>query len=168
MPKWSSPLNHLAYANDNIIFSSDKKLSLHMLMNMLVEYEKQSSQKINKAKSFFYVSHKIDDTISQQIKVITSFNKGRFSFTYLGCPIGHARKRKSHFSYLISKIKTISPPKCIIHDLDKLFARYFWGDNEGCRHKHWISWTKMSFPKEEGSLGFRSLLDVSKALFAML
>jgi len=121
--------------------------------------------------------------------------------TYLGCPIGHARKRKSHFSDIMKKVQSkiqawkgkllsfggksvlinnvlqsipiyllsaITPPKCVIHDLHKLFAKFLWNSKEEGRTKHWISWSDICRPKKEGGLGFRSLFDVSKAMFAKL
>ncbi|KAG5589913.1 hypothetical protein H5410_040427, partial [Solanum commersonii] len=67
--------------------------------------------------------------------------------------------------YLLS---SITPPKCVIHELHILFARFFWSSYEGERHKHWVAWTNMCFPREEGGLGFKSLFGVSKALFVKL
>ncbi|KAH0683061.1 hypothetical protein KY289_020813 [Solanum tuberosum] len=45
MPKWSANLNHLAYADDTIIFSSTQNYSLGKIMTVLQDYEKQSGQK---------------------------------------------------------------------------------------------------------------------------
>ncbi|XP_059291469.1 uncharacterized protein LOC132044948 [Lycium ferocissimum] len=39
MPKWSANLNHLAYADDTIIFSSANDTSLQLIMGILQEYE---------------------------------------------------------------------------------------------------------------------------------
>ncbi|XP_049366615.1 uncharacterized protein LOC125831476 [Solanum verrucosum] len=38
----------------------------------------------------------------------------------------------------------------------------------GTRSKHWVTWEDLCSPKEEGGLGFRSLHDLSNALFAKL
>ena len=35
----------------------------------------------------------------------TGFSRGSFPFVYLGCPISHARKRKTDYSELIKKVK---------------------------------------------------------------
>ncbi|XP_060200381.1 uncharacterized protein LOC132628634 [Lycium barbarum] len=81
MPKQSANLNHLAYADDTIIFSSaDDTIifssaddtSLQLIMGILQEYEQTSRQLINKGKS---------------------------------CPITHARKRKADYNDLIKKVK---------------------------------------------------------------
>nr|XP_016445527.1 PREDICTED: uncharacterized protein LOC107770706 [Nicotiana tabacum] len=52
-----------------------------------------------------------------------------------------------------------------------MFARFFWSTKEEGRSRHWASWQNLCLPKEEGrlgGLGFRSLFDVSKSLFAKL
>lgn len=38
-PKWSDKINHLAYANDTILFVSADKISLQLVMGTLEEYE---------------------------------------------------------------------------------------------------------------------------------
>lgn len=40
MPKWSDKINHLAYADDTIIFCATDKKSLELIMNTMKEYEK--------------------------------------------------------------------------------------------------------------------------------
>lgn len=65
-------------------------------------------------------------------------------------------------------ICVINPPKNVIHDLEKIFARFFWNVKETGRSKHWVNWADMYKPKEEGGLGFRSLGDVGKATIAKL
>ncbi|XP_049389010.1 uncharacterized protein LOC125853369 [Solanum stenotomum] len=65
-------------------------------------------------------------------------------------------------------LATMNPPKSIIDQLNKLFAKFFWSISIGARNKHWVAWDKMCYPKVEGGLGVRSLHDVSKALFAKL
>ncbi|XP_060190628.1 uncharacterized protein LOC132619879 [Lycium barbarum] len=67
--------------------------------------------------------------------------------------------------YLLS---AMVPPKCVIKELHKLFNRFFWQTKEDGRSKHWSEWEKMCFPKQEGGVCFRSLFDISKALFAKL
>nr|XP_018624288.1 uncharacterized mitochondrial protein AtMg00310-like [Nicotiana tomentosiformis] len=52
--------------------------------------------------------------------------------------------------------------------LRKIFARFVWSTKEEGRRRHWTKWENLCPPKEEGGIGFRSLFDVSKALFAKL
>lgn len=52
--------------------------------------------------------------------------------------------------------------------MHKLFARLFWSTKEEGRNRHWTKWQNLCHPREEGGIEFRSLFDVSKALFAKL
>lgn len=61
MPKLSVNINHLAYVNDTIIFSSVHNYCLKKIMSVLRKYENQSGQKINKDKSDFYIHQNIVD-----------------------------------------------------------------------------------------------------------
>lgn len=54
LPKWSLKINHLAYADDTILFSSGDRKSIIKMMNVLKDYE-VSGQRINKHKSSFYL-----------------------------------------------------------------------------------------------------------------
>lgn len=40
----------------------------------------------------------------QLIEKCSKFSRGTFPLTYLGFPIGHARKRKTHFADLMKKL----------------------------------------------------------------
>lgn len=55
MPKWNENINHLAYIDGTIIFTSIEKFSLQMIMGILKEYESQLGQLIIKEKRFFFV-----------------------------------------------------------------------------------------------------------------
>ncbi|XP_070049029.1 uncharacterized protein [Nicotiana tomentosiformis] len=52
--------------------------------------------------------------------------------------------------------------------LHKMFARFYWSNSGNEKARHWASWDNMCLPKREGGLSFRSLHDLSKALFAKL
>ncbi|XP_060195020.1 uncharacterized mitochondrial protein AtMg00310-like [Lycium barbarum] len=64
--------------------------------------------------------------------------------------------------------EAVVPTKYTINELHKIIARFYWSTKEEGKSRHWSSWDKVCLPKEEGRLGFRSLDDVSKALFAKL
>ncbi|XP_060181247.1 uncharacterized protein LOC132610861 [Lycium barbarum] len=187
MPKWSSALNHLAYADDTIIFSSAESNSLQLIMDTLQDYERIAGQLINKRKSSFYMFNKVSNQLIQQVEAVTGFVRGQFPFTYLGCPITHARKRKVDYTNLLKKVKdklqtwkgkmlsyggkvvlitsvlqtipiyilsAIRPQKCVIKELHKIFAKFFWNNKEEGRNRHWSSRLNMCLPKHEGGLGF--------------
>lgn len=106
LPKWSEQINYLSYANDTIIFTKADDTNLRLLMETLCEYESQSGQKINKEKSAFYVYHKAAHDDTQRVEEHTGFHRGEFPLTYLGCPVGYAKKRKTHFTELIKKVQS--------------------------------------------------------------
>lgn len=61
MPKWTDPLNHLAYADDTIIFASPDIYSLNKIVEVLTQYEHTSGQQVNKAKSSYYMHKNMAD-----------------------------------------------------------------------------------------------------------
>lgn len=67
--------------------------------------------------------------------------------------------------YLLSAIR---PPKRVIKSLHKIFSKYFWGSTIDEKRKQWVAWDRMCLPLEEGGIGFRSLAEISKALFVKL
>lgn len=74
-------------------------------METLHLYEAQSGQPINKRKSLFYIFNKTAQSIVQEVENTTGFMRGNFPLTYLGCPIGHAKKKKVYYSQLIRRSK---------------------------------------------------------------
>lgn len=74
-------------------------------METLHLYEEQSGQLINKGKRFFYLYSKATQTSIQVVEEVTGFEKENFPLMYLGCPIGHGKKKKVYFSELIGKIQ---------------------------------------------------------------
>ncbi|XP_060202276.1 uncharacterized protein LOC132630725 [Lycium barbarum] len=67
--------------------------------------------------------------------------------------------------YLLSAMTAL---KGVIDQLHKIFAKLLWSNTAGVKVRHWVAWDKMCLPKCEGGLGFRSLHDISKAVFAKL
>ncbi|XP_059313002.1 uncharacterized protein LOC132064126 [Lycium ferocissimum] len=107
---------------------------------------------------FFILAVEVANELNQEVQQITSFNKGDFPFTYLGCPIFHARRQKLFYKDMMKKVK----------DVVVCLERFFWQTKEEGRSKHWLAWENVCYPKNKGGLGFRSLHDISKALFAKL
>nr|XP_016460879.1 PREDICTED: uncharacterized protein LOC107784288 [Nicotiana tabacum] len=68
----------------------------------------------------------------------------------------------------IHMMSVVNPPIYVINKLQSIFAKFFWSSNVGGNSRHWSSWTNLCMPYEEGDIGFRSLHDVSKALFCKL
>ncbi|XP_075111250.1 uncharacterized protein LOC107797084 [Nicotiana tabacum] len=104
MPKWSPKINHLAYADDMIIFSSSNETSLMMIMQVLNAYEDASGQLINKTKSAVYLHHLTDMEVVSKVERITGINRNDFPIIYPGCPIFYARRKLEYYQPLITKV----------------------------------------------------------------
>ncbi|XP_059306203.1 uncharacterized protein LOC132057591 [Lycium ferocissimum] len=65
-------------------------------------------------------------------------------------------------------LPVMNPLKGVIKQLHRIFAKFFWSNTLGVKSRHWVAWDSMCYPKNEGGVGFRSLHDISKALFAKL
>ncbi|XP_075101885.1 uncharacterized protein LOC142177309 [Nicotiana tabacum] len=132
MPKWSDSLNHLAYADDTIIFASAYPPSLSKIMAVLGNYEKISGQMINKDKSSYYMYSKVANGLFQAVGAITGFARASWGI-YIRLLLGSfgAQRKKGEAGTELH---------------GKIFA----------------------FLNRKGGIGFRSLNDVSRALFAKL
>ncbi|XP_070008763.1 uncharacterized protein [Nicotiana sylvestris] len=175
MPKWSPKINHLAYPDDMIIFSSSDETSLMLIMQVLNAYEVASGQLVNKTKSAVYLHHLTDMEVVNKVERITSIHRNDFPIIYLGCPIFYARRKLEYYQPLITKVmdklqswQAVNPPNYVINRLHKLFAQFFWSSSVGGTSRHWASCNTLCMPVEEGGIGFRSLHDVAKALFSKL
>jgi hypothetical protein len=43
-------------------------------------------------------------------------------------------------------------------------ANYWWGSSADSRRIHWLSWERLTYPKELGGMGFRDLWNFNKAM----
>lgn len=59
-------------------------------------------------------------------------------------------------------------PAGVVAQLHRMFAKFFWSNFLGQDSRHWASWKTLCDPLNEGRVGFRSLYNISKALFAEL
>lgn len=71
-------------------------------------------------------------------------------------------------SMSIHLLSVVNPPPNVINRIHKIFAQFFWCNSVGGSSRHWASWNTLCFPCEEGSVGFRSLHDMSTTLFYKL
>ena len=66
-------------------------------------------------------------------------------------------------SYTMSCFKL---PKSWCDDLQKMVARFWWGQQGSERKLHWVKWESLCQAKKEGGLGFRNLHRFNIALLA--
>ncbi|KAG5589812.1 hypothetical protein H5410_040326 [Solanum commersonii] len=65
-------------------------------------------------------------------------------------------------------LSAIVPPICVLKELHIIFTKRNWSNKVTGKSKHWAAWNEVCLPKQEGSLGFRSMFDLSQALYAKL
>ncbi|XP_059310157.1 uncharacterized protein LOC132061337 [Lycium ferocissimum] len=68
----------------------------------------------------------------------------------------------------IHLLSAVNPHIGVIRQMHKMFAQFFWSNTIGGKSRHWASWNHLCLPIMEGGMGFRSLHDVSSALFCKL
>uniref|UniRef100_A0A803PF28 Reverse transcriptase domain-containing protein n=1 Tax=Cannabis sativa TaxID=3483 RepID=A0A803PF28_CANSA len=56
--------------------------------------------------------------------------------------------------------------KGILHDIESLIARFWWGSTKNKHKLHWGNWHKLCRLKEQGGMGFRNLEDFNQAILA--
>ncbi|KAI3472963.1 hypothetical protein Pfo_029210 [Paulownia fortunei] len=176
-------ISHLSYADDIIIFTNSSVKGLRRLMKFLQHYNKVSGQNINTSKSSFTVSKRCSNLIIQRLQFITGFSLKHLPITYLGTPFTRATKKRrlqgwekmtlSHGGRLalikstlttipIYLMQVLQPPKTVIHSIEQIMARFFWGSYGAQRRMHWASWDNICNPYEEGGLGIRKMADLIK------
>ena len=57
-------------------------------------------------------------------------------------------------------------PKQICEDINFVLARYWWGQLQGEKKVHWMSWSRLCKSKKMGGLGFHDLHAFNLALLA--
>ncbi|XP_060190336.1 uncharacterized protein LOC132619448 [Lycium barbarum] len=97
-------INHLAYANDIVIFCGGNNKSIKLIKHQIKRYENASGQKVNNNKSFFITAPNTSVYRTNRIRKVSGFMDKPFPFTYLGRPIYYGRKNSHLFDDMLSKI----------------------------------------------------------------
>ncbi|CAM8923331.1 unnamed protein product [Rhodiola kirilowii] len=187
-----TPVHHLMYADDLLIFSNGHTRSVNNLMKIISRFCDSSGQKINSDKSRVFFSKLIGIERKKTILQNTKFTEGSFPTRYLGAPLFPGRSRISYFKYLEDNIRSkvtgwsknflnISGRATLIssvlsslsiHTLSTIpvpktcivsMERLFANFIWDGKH-HWVSWDNICLPKSEGGLGIRNLRGVKEAL----
>ena len=57
-------------------------------------------------------------------------------------------------------------PSALIHEIEMLTARFWWGQDDKKKKIHWVAWDLLCKSKFEGGLGFKSLEAFNLAMLA--
>ncbi|XP_060190596.1 uncharacterized protein LOC132619837 [Lycium barbarum] len=183
MPKWTPRINHLSYVDDTILFISADQYSVKLMMKVLNRYEKVRSCLVSRMKQItgirqglfpftylgcpiFYSRNIISDyeTVVKKIAKRVNAWQGRL-LSYGGRATLISHVLQSMHVYLLSGM---NPPKGMIRQMHSIFSRFFLSNTGDKKGVHWVKWETLPLPKDEGGLGFKSLFEVSNALFCRL
>nr|XP_016459576.1 PREDICTED: uncharacterized protein LOC107783119 [Nicotiana tabacum] len=123
-------INHLAYADDIVIFSGGNSNSVNLIMNILHSYEKSSGQKVNKDKSFFLTAPKtiakktayFDGMVNSIVKKLNGWHEKLLSYGGKVILIKNVLQALPTYS-----LSAMCPPKAIFKLIEKYLANFFWG-----------------------------------------
>lgn len=184
-------ITHLAYADDLLVFLKGTRRNLIHFRTFLTQYERASGQKVNYHKSNFIPSASV--TVSQQrsFKAILDMRLSSLPFRYLGSYLHKGINRALYCTSLLQHIdgrlqgwhtrllsysgrlvllKSVIAalplhvlaagglPKSVIHIINRKMASFFWGDR-----RHWVSWSRITQPYDEGGLGLREITQLQRA-----
>lgn len=184
-------ITHLAYADDLLVFLRGTQRNLTHFRTFLTQYEMASGQKVNYHKSNFKPSARV--TVSQRrcFQDILGMRLSSLPFRYLGSYLhkginravyctsllqhidvrlqGWHTRHLSHAGRLVLLRSVIAAlplhvlaagglPKSVIRIINRKMASFFWGDR-----RHWISWSRITQPFDEGGLGLRDLAQLQRA-----
>ncbi|XP_070057377.1 uncharacterized protein [Nicotiana tomentosiformis] len=104
MGRGGPQINHLAFADDVIIFSNGRTKTLQLIMAKLSKYEAASSQAINKNKSYFVLALGASLRARNKVARITGMHQKELPIKYLGCPLFTGRQKIAYYSEMMSKV----------------------------------------------------------------
>jgi hypothetical protein len=68
----------------------------------------------------------------------------------------------------IYPMMTAAIPKACLNEIQKIQRGFIWGDDNGSRKYHAVSWENVTLPKSHGGLGIRRLVQMNKACLMKL
>ncbi|KAG5577323.1 hypothetical protein H5410_057457 [Solanum commersonii] len=136
------------------------------------EYEVQSGQKVNKEKSAFYLHQSAWAAEKELVEECMGMSEGHFPLKYLGCPITHSRKRKEHYADHIKKVKaklqSWKGNKLSYGGKVVLITSVLQSVPIHVKVNTRLHGRKHVYLNRKGGLGFRSMFNVSKAMYTKL
>lgn len=71
-------------------------------------------------------------------------------------------------SISIHYLSVMNPPENVLSIIQNIFAQFFWSNHIEGISRHWVRWSSLCLPEDEGGIGFKRVQDVSMALFCKL
>ena len=96
-------LNHLAFANDLLLFAKANPYSICLLMRAYKTFSGASGLIMNKEKSDIYMNG-VDAGVAQRLVSISGMNLGALPIRYLGVNISSTRLSVADYQVLLDKI----------------------------------------------------------------
>lgn len=118
LPVGCPAIMHLAYADDVVIFSSELKTSLQLVICILRDYCEVSRQMITIQKNCYLVHPNLPRQRRVLIGQVIGFHHKSFLIKYLGCPLFVGRRMMVYFADICNlmgsrimswKQRTLSP-----------------------------------------------------------
>ncbi|XP_075080326.1 uncharacterized protein LOC142165846 [Nicotiana tabacum] len=160
-------------ASGQLINKAKSAVYLHHLTNVDITDKVQRITGINRQEfpfrylgcPIFYARRKMEYYHDLMKKVLDKIQSWQGKLLLIGgrvVLINHVLQRMP-----IHLLSAVNPPASVINKLYKMIAQFFWSNSIGGKARHWASWDSLCLPKEEGGPGFRSLHDMSRALFLL-
>ncbi|GJR09724.1 RNA-directed DNA polymerase, eukaryota [Tanacetum coccineum] len=168
----SLKISHLFYADDAFFIGEWSNINLTCIMQILSCFSLSSGLKINIMKS-----HLLDVGVPREDVTIAARSLGCLvmssPFKYLGVMWKHNTlsigRRLTLLKYVLgsTSIYTMSlykVPKSILHSMESIRRKFFYGANDDNKKITWVSWSKVLAAKEYGGLGVSSFYALNRGL----
>ncbi|GKE62015.1 hypothetical protein Tco_1512382 [Tanacetum coccineum] len=149
-------ITHMCFANDLIMICHGDIVFVKTLKRALDKFSAISGLCPNLGKCTMFC-RSLNNTVKNAISDIFPFKEGKLPVKYLGVHLVTKKIGVDDYKQLIDKGLVFLLPKSIINDIERLFKRFLWNSGESYKGKVKVAWCDVCKPKDQGSLGFKSL-----------
>ncbi|KAL9683503.1 hypothetical protein QQ045_015325 [Rhodiola kirilowii] len=180
--KNGSPLTHLQFADDTVLFCKPDLLEVRKISYILNTFALCSGLELNLSKCRC-IGVGLKEEEVQKFAAVLGCPVGKFPLTYLGMQ-KFKRKLASWRSANLSmagRVVLIKAALCnlplyyasmykmpisVAQEMEKIQRNFLWGSTESRRKIHYVNWSKVTRPKKFGGLGSQGMVDMNLALLA--
>nr|GEX79912.1 putative RNA-directed DNA polymerase, eukaryota, reverse transcriptase zinc-binding domain protein [Tanacetum cinerariifolium] len=159
-------VSHFQFTDDALILGEWSLLNAKNLSRILTCFHLASGLKVNFNKSKLFgigVSNIELNVVVSSIGCLAS----EFPCFYMCLPIGAQMSRCANWNPIVAweyYFLIFKAPEKVIHKLESIRRRFFWGGNSDQEKISWIAWKKVTLPHKSGGLGIGSLMDSNQSL----